>query len=146
MPVRTASQPSLWNACILSSARDAQPEKPAGLFPPCRMPRSGAMDAWLMSPARIIANTKFGLRTMKSLRKTALMASALLVTVPFDVLMGQQPQPSTGTTSPGQDAQSSPQQSGGQTTIKVPVNPGLFSVDAKDGAGRLVPRVPHHEL
>src|SRR5260370_12724851 len=139
MPVRTASQPSLWNACILSSARDAQPEKPAGLFPPCRMPRSGAMDAWLMSPARIIANTKFGLRTMKSLRKTALMASALLVTVPFDVLIGQQPQPSTGTTSPGQDAQSSPQQSGGPTALRGPVNPLLVSIPLTERAGRPVP-------
>ncbi len=99
-----------------------------------------------MSPARIIANTKFGLRTMKSLRKTALMASALLVTVPFDVLMGQQPQPSTGTTSPGQDAQSSPQQSGGQTTIRVPVNQVLVPVTVKDGAGRLVPDLRQDEF
>ncbi len=76
---------------------------------------------------------------MKSLRKTALMAAALLVTMPFDVLMGQQPQPSAGSASPAQGVPASQQPSGSQTTIRVPVNQVLVPVTVKDGGGRLVP-------
>jgi VWFA-related protein len=84
-------------------------------------------------------NTKFGLSTMRSLRQTALMASALLVTVPFTALLAQQPQPATAATPSAQDAQSTSPQSGGPATIRVPVNQVLVPVTVKDGAGRLVP-------
>ncbi len=67
------------------------------------------------------------------------MAAALLVAGLFAALMAQQPPPSTGSSSSAQDAPSSPQQSGSQTTIKVPVNQVLVPVTVKDGAGRLVP-------
>src|SRR5260370_14640314 len=58
-------------------------ENPAGLLPPCRMPRSGAMDVRPRFARPDNFHTKFGLRTMKSLRKTVLMAGALLFAARF---------------------------------------------------------------
>ena len=72
---------------------------------------------------------KFGLRTMKSLRKTMLLAAALL---PGAIAARLTAQPAA------QDAQSAAQQSGAQVRIRVPVNQVLVPVTVKDSSGRLV--------
>jgi Ca-activated chloride channel homolog len=91
-------------------------------------------------------NTKFGLRTMKSLRKTLLIAATLLVAAPFAGLMAQQSGQS-GTSAPApQNPPSFPQQGGAPATIRVPVNQVLVPVTVKDGAGRLVPDLRRDEF
>src|SRR2546425_6670921 len=102
------------------------------------MPRSGAMDAWLRPPRADHCNTKFGPRTMKSLRKTVLMTGALLLTGPSALLRSQQPQPGAGRAPAVQDPQSATDQNGGQTRIRIPVNQVIVPVTVKDGAGGLV--------
>ena len=72
---------------------------------------------------------KFGLRTMKSLRKTMLLAAALL---PGAIAARLTAQPAA------QDAQSAAQQSGAQVRIRIPVNQVLVPVTVKDSSGRLV--------
>src|SRR5439155_227356 len=86
-------------------------------------------------------NRKFGLRTMKSLRKTVWMAGALFLSAPFARLDAQ----TTGQgVPPATREQSSPApaQQGGPTTIRIPVNQVIVPVTVKDGAGRLVPDLP----
>jgi VWFA-related protein len=91
-------------------------------------------------------NTKFGLRTMKSLRKTVLMVAILLLAALFAELKAQRLQESTSSASTAQDAPSSPQQSGAQTRIRIPVNQVIVPVTVKDTAGRLVPDLRQDEF
>jgi VWFA-related protein len=91
-------------------------------------------------------NTKFGLRTMKSLRKTVLTASTLLLAATFVELKAQRPQDGAGSASAAQDAPTSPQQSGAQTRIRIPVDQVIVPVTVKDGAGRLVPDLRRDEF
>jgi Ca-activated chloride channel family protein len=72
--------------------------------------------------------TKFGLRTMKSLRKTSLIASSLFLAASFLSMKAQQPQ----------DAPASPPETGGQTRIRIPVNQVVVPVTVKDRSGNLV--------
>src|SRR5260370_39848460 len=75
---------------------------------------------------------------MKCLRKSVLVAGALLLSGPSAGLEPQQPQPGAGRAPAVQDSQSSPQENGGQTRIRIPVNQVIVPVTVKDGAGGLV--------
>jgi Ca-activated chloride channel homolog len=83
-------------------------------------------------------NTKFGLRTMKSLRKTPLIAFSLLLAASFPSMKAQQPRQSIGSSSSSQGAPASPQETGGQTRIRIPVNQVVVPVTVKDRSGNLV--------
>ena len=85
------------------------------------------------------SDEKFGLRTMKSLRKTFLMAAILFHLILGAHLTAQQPPPSPtpAQTAPQQEPQP-PQQVEGQARIRVPVNLVVVPVIVKDGAGRIV--------
>src|SRR6266446_9596286 len=85
------------------------------------------------------SDKKFGLRTMKSLRKTILMAATLFPAILGVYLTAQQPPPSPAPaqTAPQQDPQP-PQQVDGQARIRVPVNLVVVPVIVKDAAGRIV--------
>src|SRR5260370_6888823 len=76
---------------------------------------------------------------MKSLRKTVLMATILLLVAPFAELKAQRPQDGAGGASAPQDAPSSPPQNGAQARIRIPVNLVIVPVTVKDVAGGLVP-------
>jgi VWFA-related protein len=76
---------------------------------------------------------------MKSLRKTGLMFAILVLPALFAELKAQRTQDGAGSASTAQDAPSSPQQSGAQTRIRIPVNQVIVPVTVKDTAGRLVP-------
>ncbi|PYU81213.1 MAG: hypothetical protein DMG50_16960 [Acidobacteria bacterium] len=91
-------------------------------------------------------NTKFGLRTMKSLRKTLLMAVTLLLAASFAELKAQPPQDSAASASPAQDTPSSPQHTGVQTRIRIPVDQVIVPVTVKDVGGRLVPDLRRDEF
>ncbi len=83
---------------------------------------------------------------MKSLRKTVLIAGALLLGAPFAELKAQRPQDGAGSASTAQDATSSPQQNGAQTRIRIPVDQVIVPVTVKDVAGRLVPDLRRDEF
>jgi Ca-activated chloride channel homolog len=83
-------------------------------------------------------NTKFGLRTMKSLRKRSLIASSLLLAASFTSMKAQQPRQGAGSASSSQDAPASPQEAGAQTKIRIPVNQVVVPVTVKDRSGNLV--------
>ena len=83
-------------------------------------------------------NTKFGLRTMKSLRKTMFLALFLLLAALSCKLMAQQPQQSGGAAPAPQDPRSATQQNNRQVTIPIVVNQVIVPVTVKDGAGGLV--------
>src|SRR5260370_40122471 len=76
---------------------------------------------------------------MKSLRKTVLMASAFLLATPSAPVQAQQPQPGAISARTVQDPQSSPQENGGQTRSRLPVNQVIVPVTGKAGAGGLFP-------
>jgi Ca-activated chloride channel homolog len=83
-------------------------------------------------------NTKFGLRTMKSLRKRSLIASSLLLAASFTSMKAQQPRQGAGSASSSQDAPASPQEAGAPTKIRIPVNQVVVPVTVKDRSGNLV--------
>ncbi len=83
---------------------------------------------------------------MKSLRKTALLAATVLLSACFAELQAHRPQDGAGSVSTAQDAPSSPQQSGAQTRIRIPVNQVIVPVTVKDGAGKLVPDLRRDEF
>src|SRR5258708_3097805 len=82
-------------------------------------------------------NRKFRLRTMKSLRKTLLTATALLLAASFAAMNAQQPR---------QDAPPPAPQGGPQTRIRIPVDQVIVPVTVKDHAGRLVPDLRRDEF
>src|SRR3989442_13628333 len=83
---------------------------------------------------------------MKSLRKTLLMAVSLLLAASFAELTALPPQGSGGSASPAQDTPSSPQQTGVQTKIRIPVDQVIVPVTVKDVGGRLVPDLRRDEF
>jgi VWFA-related protein len=89
---------------------------------------------------------KFGLRAMKSLRKTVLMAATLLLAASFAELKAQPPQDRAGGAPTAQDTPPSPQQSGVQTRIRIPVDQVIVPVTVKDVGGRLVPDLRRDEF
>ena len=90
-------------------------------------------------------HTKFGLRTMKSLRKTVLMAGALLFAARFAYVGAQAAR--QGSAPAGQEQNpSAPAQQGGPATIRIPVNQVIVPVTVKDGGGRLVPDLRRDEF
>jgi Ca-activated chloride channel homolog len=82
-------------------------------------------------------NTKFGLRTMKSLRKTFLLVFGILLAAPLTQLLAQTPQPDATPAVPQQSPDAPPQQNR-QGKITIPVNQVIVPVTVKDGSGKLV--------
>src|SRR5216684_3122332 len=91
-------------------------------------------------------NTKSGLRTMKSLRKTVFVVTILFSAAPFAAMKAKQPRQAAGGASTAQDSPSSPQQNGAQARIRIPVNLVIVPVTVKDVAGRLVPDLRQDEF
>ena len=83
---------------------------------------------------------------MKSLRKTLLMAVTLLLAASFAELKARPPQDSAGSASRVQDTPSSPQHTGVQTRIRIPVDQVIVPVTVKDVGGRLVPDLRRDEF
>ena len=84
-------------------------------------------------------NTKFGLRTMKSLRKTLLLlglAPLALVSAP---LLARQHRQSSAPPAQAQTPSPASQQPQQPPGVRVQVNQVLVPVTVKDGSGRLVP-------
>src|SRR5205085_7762200 len=92
-------------------------------------------------------NTKFGLRTMKSLRKSVLLSVVLLVVTTFFSLGARTRQlpapprePQQGTAAPAQPQTPTPvAQQQQPPTIRVPVTQVIVPVTVKDRSGNLVP-------
>lgn len=84
-------------------------------------------------------NTKFRPRTMKSLRKTASMAVAVILTALSTGVRAQQPRQDPGSAPPAQDSAPAAQQNNRQVTIPIVVNQVIVPVTVKDGAGKIVP-------
>ena len=82
-------------------------------------------------------NTKFGLRTMKSLRETFLLVCGVLLTVLLTRLGAQAPQQGTTPAAPEQSPQA-PREQNRQGRITFSVNQVVVPVTVKDGSGRLV--------
>jgi len=80
---------------------------------------------------------KFGLRTMKSLRKNFPLVCGLLLVVLLTQLGAQAPQQGTTPAAPEQNPQS-PAQPGRQGKIVFSVNQVVVPVTVKDGSGRLI--------
>jgi Ca-activated chloride channel family protein len=82
-------------------------------------------------------NRKFGLRTMKSLRKTFPLVGGLLLAVLLTQLGAQAPQQGTTPAAPTQNPQAPPPQSA-QGKIVFKVNQVVVPVTVKDRSGRLI--------
>ena len=82
-------------------------------------------------------NTKFGLRTMKSLRETFLLVCGVLLAVLLTRLGAQAPQQGTTPAAPEQSPQA-PREQNRQGRITFSVNQVVVPVTVKDGSGRLV--------
>jgi Ca-activated chloride channel homolog len=82
-------------------------------------------------------NTKFGLRSMKSLRKIFFSAGPVLLALSLIPLSARTPQQGSPAATKAQDPQSSPQEP--QQPLRIQVNQVVVPVTVKDGAGRLVP-------
>ena len=93
------------------------------------------MDAW--QKITRADNSKFGLRTMKSLRKTFLLVGGVLLTVLLTQLGAEAPQQGATSAAPEQNPQAPPQQNR-QGKITFSVNQVVVPVTVKDGSGRLV--------
>jgi len=91
------------------------------------------------------SDKKFGLRNMKSLRKTILIAAAHFPAILGARLAAQQPPPLPAETAPQQGPQT-PQKAEGQARIPVIVNLVVVPVIVKDGAGRIVPDLRKDEF
>src|SRR5260370_3939472 len=83
---------------------------------------------------------------MKRLRKTVLMAATLLLAASFAELKAQPPQDRAGGAPTAQDTPPSPQQSGVQTKIRIPVDQVIVPVTVKDVGGRLLPDLRRDEF
>ena len=94
---------------------------------------------------------KFGLRTMKSLRKIALSAGVVLLTLapaflPPRARTQQTSPPQQGSATPAQPQAPPPAQQQQQPGIIARVNQVIVPVTVKDGAGRLVPDLRRDEF
>ena len=74
------------------------------------------------------------------------MAVTLLLPASFAELKALPPQGSAFSASPAQDTPSSPQQTGVQTRIRIPVDQVIVPVTVKDVGGRLVPDLRRDEF
>ncbi len=81
---------------------------------------------------------KFGLRIMKSPRKTLFLLGILLLVTGSAQLRAQAPQQGSAA-APQQKEPEAAQQQGGPARIVIPVNQVIVPVIVKDAAGRLVP-------
>jgi len=88
---------------------------------------------------------KFGLRTMKSLRKTFPLVCGLLLAVLLAQLAAQAPQQGPTPAAP-QQSPPSPAPQGGQGKIVFKVNEVVVPVTVKDRNGRLVPDLRRDEF
>lgn len=88
---------------------------------------------------------KFGLGTMKSLRKTVWMAGALLLSATFAYL-GAQTKGQSAPPATQEQGTPGPAQQGGPATIRIPVNQVIVPVTVKDRSGRLVPDLRRDEF
>src|SRR5260370_25879893 len=101
-------------------------------------------------------NTKFGLRSMKSLRKIFFSAGVVLMTLALMTLVlvplrARTPRPRTpqqGSTAPAQaqNPQPPPQRPQQQPGVRVEVEQVIVPVTVKDGSGRLVPDLRKDEF
>jgi VWFA-related protein len=106
------------------------------------------MDVQLENAREAKIHTKFGLRPMKSLRKTAIVALATLL-IPFLSMNAQETKPDTPAPTPEVQQQPSGAQqpppvdtdaaANRQGRIIIPVNQVIVPVTVKDHSGRLVP-------
>jgi VWFA-related protein len=90
-------------------------------------------------------NTKFGLRAMKSLRKTFALVCGLLFAVLPTQLGAQAPQQGATPAAPEQKPQA-PEPQNRQGKIIIPVNQVVVPVTVKDGSGKLVPDLRRDEF
>ena len=90
---------------------------------------------------------KFGLRTMKSLRKSSLLTAVLLLALAVSLakLGAQAPEQNPAPPAAPQGQQPPPQQ-GAPTRITIPVNVVVVPVTVKDGSGHLVPDLRRDEF
>ena len=91
------------------------------------------------------SDRKFGLRTMKSLRKSSLLAGVVLLSLSLTKLGAQAPEQGSTPASPTQGQQPAPQQ-GAPTRITVPANLVVVPVTVKDSSGHLVPDLRRDEF
>jgi Ca-activated chloride channel family protein len=93
------------------------------------------------------SDRKFGLRTMKSLRKSSLLSAVLLLALAVSLtrLGAQAPEQSPAPPAAPQGQQPAPQQ-GAPTRIVIPVNQVVVPVTVKDGSGHLVPDLRRDEF
>jgi VWFA-related protein len=107
-------------------------------------------------PREAKIDTKFGLRPMKSLRKTVIVALATLL-IPFISINAQETKPDTPAPTPEAQQQPSAQQppppadadaaaNGQARIIRIPVNQVIVPVTVKDRSGRLVPDLSKDEF
>jgi Ca-activated chloride channel family protein len=89
-------------------------------------------------PGAAESDKKFGLRTMKSLRKTLCFGGAMLLVTFSTHVAGQSPGQGAAPAAQEQNPQARSQQTG-VTKIIIPVNQVIVPVIVKDGRGRLVP-------
>src|SRR5215470_3637036 len=145
MPPCSASQPSLSNACILSWWSKMPPSAPRGSSPPNRMPPASLRDArW--EPGAENFNTKFGLRPMKSLRKTVPAVAAAVLALSLLPLAARTPQQAAAPPPQAKNPAPTQQQPQQPPAIRVPVNQVVIPVTVKDGSGRLVPDLRKEEF
>src|SRR6202166_2397444 len=110
---------------------------------------------WMCSPHTREAKSdrKFGLRPMKSLRKTVIVALTALL-IPFLSVNAQNNKPDTPAPTPQAQQQQQPPlppadpdaATNGQAKIVIPVNQVIVPVTVKDGSGRLVPDLSKDEF
>jgi Ca-activated chloride channel homolog len=92
-------------------------------------------------------NMKFGLRTMKSLRKTLLLVCGILLAAPLAQLLAQPPQQgATPAPTAPQQTTDAPQQQNRQGKIIIPVNQVVVPVTVKDRSGKLIPDLRRDEF
>jgi len=91
------------------------------------------------------SDRKFGLRTMKSLRKSSLLAGVVLLSLSLTKLGAQAPEQGSTPASPAPGQQPAPQQ-GAPARITVPANLVVVPVTVKDSSGHLVPDLRRDEF
>src|SRR5438046_1901313 len=89
--------------------------------------------------------TKFGLRSMKSLRKILLSSGVVLLALSLLPLSARTPQQGFAAAAQAQNPQPPPQQPQ-QPGVRVQVEQVIVPVTVKDGSGRLVPDLRKDEF
>ncbi len=91
-------------------------------------------------------NAKFGLRTMKSLRKTVVAVAAALLALSLLPLAARTPRQAAEPAPQAQNPTPPQQQPQQPPRIRVPVNQVVVPVTVKDNSGRLVPDLRRDEF